>query len=236
MIKFRDLKADEIEIRIRQINPETGVHLLLYKDARCDMNILDETVGVDHWQRKHYQVKKTMLCSVGILCGNEWIWKDDAGAETKVEVEKGEASDSFKRACVTWGIGRKLYTAPFIWIPAQKLTIESKQINGKTQHFVKEELRVARIHYDDKQIISLTINAIDYNGKEKQVYKYTALTTKVVPETPPQELAPGETPICKKCGKEIKGLKKKDGSTYDAEEVAYKLGGLCRECYNDERV
>lgn len=234
MIKFRDLKSDEIELRIQQVKG-TGVQLLLYKNARCDMDILDETVGVDHWQRKHYQVKETMCCSVGILCEDAWIWKDDAGAETKVEAEKGEASDSFKRACVNWGIGRKLYTSPFIWIMPNKITIDKKEIGGKTQLVVKERFRVGSIKYDDKRITSLTINAINKDGTEKQVYRYTDPTTRITPETPPQELAPGEIPICKKCGKEIKGLKKQDGSTYNAQEVAYKLGGLCRECYNNEQ-
>ncbi|NOW12590.1 hypothetical protein B0H35_000004 [Clostridium acetobutylicum] len=45
-----------------------------------------------------------------------WISKQDVGTESNTEKEKGQASDSFKRACFNFGIGRELYTSPFIWI------------------------------------------------------------------------------------------------------------------------
>ena len=130
--KFRLLRADEIECRV-QTCKEKGVSLLLYKDARCDMNILDETVGELQWQRDHKELKGNVYCGVGILYNqlDEWIWKWDAGAESYTEKEKGEASDSFKRACVNWGIGRELYTSPFIWIDAKdckKLKQNDKKI------------------------------------------------------------------------------------------------------------
>lgn len=117
MNKFRKLNADEIECRIGQIKPN-GLTLLLYKNARCDMNILDETVGPENWFRDHKELKCRMYCGVGIYNKelNQVIWKWDCGSESNTEAEKGEASDSFKRACVNWGIGRELYTAPFIWI------------------------------------------------------------------------------------------------------------------------
>ena len=76
---------------------------MLYKDARCDMNILDETVGAESWQREHYECKGNMYCKVGIWCDAQWVWKSDCGTESNTEAEKGEASDSFKRACVNWG-------------------------------------------------------------------------------------------------------------------------------------
>lgn len=117
MDRFRTLRADEVDARVGMCN-EKGFSLLLYKDARCDQNILDETVGPEKWQRRHYEVKGNMFCSVGIFSDErgEWIWKDDCGVESQTEKEKGEASDSFKRACFNWGIGRELYTAPFIYI------------------------------------------------------------------------------------------------------------------------
>lgn len=130
-LNFRNLYADEISVRVSQIN-EKGCSLLLYKDARCDMNILDETVGTNNWQKKFYECKGNLFCSVGIKIQDAWIWKDDAGAETFSEKEKGEASDAFKRACFNWGIGRELYTAPFIWVPANFLkTLSYKVENGK---------------------------------------------------------------------------------------------------------
>ena len=114
-LKFRNLTKDEIEVRVGG-----GKSLLLYKTARVDAAILDETVGPDRWQKKFYQVKNTMICSVGILTENGWVWKDDAGDDDyTMEKIKAEASDSFKRAAFAWGIGRNLYTAPKIKIPEQ---------------------------------------------------------------------------------------------------------------------
>lgn len=124
---FRPLRADEIECRIGSVGAK-GFTMLLYKDARCDMNILDETFTPYGWQRDHKEIKGTVYCGVGIYHGsiadaeqglNPWVWKWDAGAESYTEKEKGEASDSFKRACVNWGIGRELYTAPLIFIRAK---------------------------------------------------------------------------------------------------------------------
>jgi hypothetical protein len=125
---FRDLKADEIDCRVGTIRAN-GLSLLLYKDSRVDQNILDETFGAFNWQRRHS--RDNANCEVGVWDSEkqQWIWKEDTGTESFTEKEKGIASDSFKRACFNWGIGRELYTAPFIWIPSTKCTIEEK--NGK---------------------------------------------------------------------------------------------------------
>lgn len=115
---FRALKASEVECRIGVVKEGRGVSLLLYKDARCDMNILDETVGPSNWQREHELIDDQLFCSVGIWDEKKdmWVYKQDVGVESRTEAEKGRASDAFKRACFNWGIGRELYTAPFIWI------------------------------------------------------------------------------------------------------------------------
>lgn len=119
MLKFRPLRADEVRVRVNTIN-EKKCTLLLYKDARCDMNILDETVGPDRWTRKHYECKGNLFCSVGIKSEDgEWTYKDDCGTEGYTEKEKSEASDSFKRACTCWGIGRELYTAPIMAVKSE---------------------------------------------------------------------------------------------------------------------
>ena len=124
MLDFRLLKADEIEARISQVT-DKGVVLLLYKDARCDMNILDETVGPLNWTRAHS--RDNANCIVGIWDDTKkaWITKEDTGTESKSEAEKGLASDSFKRACFNWGIGRELYSAPFCFFPANECVITS---------------------------------------------------------------------------------------------------------------
>lgn len=118
-LTFRPLRADEIECRISQVKPE-GVSLLLYKNARCDMAILDETVGPLNWQRAHSRDNANCTVSIWDADKGQWISKEDTGKESRTEAEKGLASDSFKRACFNWGIGRELYTAPEIWIPGGK--------------------------------------------------------------------------------------------------------------------
>ena len=149
MCKFRDLRADEIECRVQSVK-ENGLVLLLYKDARVDMNILDETVGTANWQREHYECKGNLFCRVGIREeGERWVWKSDCGTESNTEAQKGEASDSFKRACFNWGIGRELYTAPFTWIPAEKCNIK----NGKCF----DKFAVEKIIIENKQIVALAI-------------------------------------------------------------------------------
>lgn len=155
MLKFRDLTADEIDCRVQSVK-QNGLVLLLYKDARVDQNILDETVGAENWQREHYECKGNLFCRVAIDTNalNEkderrWVWKADCGTESNTEAQKGEASDSFKRACFNWGIGRELYTSPFIWIPASKCNIE----NGKCY----DKFVVEKIVIENKTIVALSI-------------------------------------------------------------------------------
>lgn len=113
----RLLNADEIECRIGTIKGN-GCTLLLYKDARVDMKILDETYGVGNWQRTHEVINGNLFCNIELWNDkiNQWVKKQDVGTESYTEKEKGEASDSFKRAGFNVGIGRELYTSPFIWI------------------------------------------------------------------------------------------------------------------------
>lgn len=161
-MKFRALKANEIEVRVANIT-EKKCTLLLYKDARCDMNILDETVGADNWQRRHYDCKGNLFCSVGIMTGKEWVWKDDCGAESFTEKEKGEASDSFKRACVNWGIGRELYTAPRICFDTNKITIYQDKKTGKPKTY--DRFFVKKISYDESgKINGICIEKETENG------------------------------------------------------------------------
>lgn len=117
MTEFRNLNADEIEVRVQSVK-DGKVHFLLYKDARCDMKILDETVGCYNWKREHTIKEGINYCTVSIYDENkkEWVSKEDCGAETNIDANKGASSDAFKRACFNWGIGRSLYTTPKIVI------------------------------------------------------------------------------------------------------------------------
>lgn len=161
-MNFRTLYADEIELRVNQIN-EKGLTLLLYKDARCDMNILDETAGPMNWTRTHVRDNANCIVSIWDEKKSQWISKEDTGTESNTEKEKGLASDSFKRACVNWGIGRELYTAPFIYIPADKCKIFSK--GSKFATF--DKFVVEAIKYNEKREISaLSIK----NNRGERVY------------------------------------------------------------------
>lgn len=162
---FRTLKADEIDLRIGTVASK-GVSLLCYKNARVDMQILDETVGTEKWQREHYEVKGNLYCRVGIKCGDEWVWKADCGTESQTEKEKGESSDSFKRACVCWGIGRELYTSPFIWIPLP--TDYFEDYNGKPRLKKQAQnaiagFKVSEIEYNDKREVTKLV-IVDKQG------------------------------------------------------------------------
>ncbi len=170
---FRDLTANEIDARIGTVN-EKGLTLLLYKDARCDMAILDETVGAENWQREHYEVKGNLYCRVGIRCEktSDWVWKSDCGTESYTEKQKGESSDSFKRACVNWGIGRELYTAPLIYIPAANNdgtpNYKAFEKNGKMTTY--DKFKVTKMTVENRRITELEI----INAKMKKcVFAYS---------------------------------------------------------------
>ena len=165
-LKFRDLRADEIDVRIATIGVK-GVSLLLYKDARVDQNILDETVGAMNWQRHHSRDNANCTISIWDNEKKQWVEKEDTGTESYTEKEKGLASDSFKRSGFNWGIGRELYTAPFIWIGAETAKVISDNVTGKFT--TKEKFYVSAIKIENKTIIGLTI----VNSQRQVVFKYS---------------------------------------------------------------
>lgn len=165
-VMFRDLKADEIEVRVAQAK-QTGVSLLLYKDARVDQNILDETVGAMNWMRHHGRDNANCVVSIWDKEKGQWIEKEDTGTESNTEAEKGIASDSFKRACFNWGIGRELYTAPFIWIKPEDCTA-LKQNGQRWQCF--DAFAVEKIAIENKQIKAISIINTK-NGKRCYVWQ-----------------------------------------------------------------
>ncbi|MGN0594163.1 MAG: hypothetical protein ACI4I6_03320 [Hominimerdicola sp.] len=162
-IPIRTLRADEIECRIGTIS-DKGLSLLLYKDARADMKILDESFGCLGWKRTHQSIDGNLYCTVEIWDKDkkEWIAKQDVGTESFTEKEKGQASDSFKRACVSVGIGRELYSAPFIWVSSEKCCIQKRN-----DRFVcYDRFYVSRIEYNSaREIIGIDI-ANAQNGKK----------------------------------------------------------------------
>lgn len=140
---FRNLYPDEIQVRPTDTKTKGSCTLLLYKDARSDMDILDETVGAENWQREYYEVKGNVYCRIGIKCGDEWVWKSDCGVESNIDAAKGEASDAAKRAAVAWGIGRELYSGPRI------------KLNNLPDKY----------YYNDHLTMTFYVKSIKYEGK-----------------------------------------------------------------------
>lgn len=200
-LKFRLLRADEIQCRINTIN-DKGLSLLLYKDARCDMAILDETVGAFDWQRAHSRENANCIVSIWDSEKGQWISKEDTGTESNTEAEKGLASDSFKRACTNWGIGRELYTAPFIWIPASLCNIK----DGKKCY---DKFEVMHISYtQDRKISELVIG----NNTTKNIV-FPADKKQVKKPEDKDEL------VCSECGKPITAWMRGDEVIMTPEEV-----------------
>jgi hypothetical protein len=163
-MEFRTLRKEEIQVRPTDTKSKGKATLLLYQDARCAMDILDETVGGANWQKEYYEVKGNVYCKIGILTDNGWVWKADCGTESNVDAEKGEASDAFKRAAVCWGIGRELYSTPKVRINCQ----DSYYWNDKmTMTFTVKE-----ISWDEKKELKSLI-IVDKFGNEVYNYKGT---------------------------------------------------------------
>lgn len=160
-MEFRKLKASEVQVRPTDTKNKGRATLLLYQDARVFMDILDETVGNENWQKEYYEVKGNVYCRIGIRNQfGEWVWKADCGSESNVDAEKGEASDSAKRAAVCWGIGRELYQTPKV------------KINCPDSYYYNDKMTmtfsVKEIEWDGKTLKNLVI--LDKFGKE--VYNY----------------------------------------------------------------
>ena len=176
---IRLLNADEIECRVGTVSKDnTGCSLLLYKDARVDMRLLDEVFGPTNWKRSHEVINGSLFCTLSIWDEDkkEWIGKQDVGTESNTEKEKGQASDAFKRAGFNWGIGRELYSAPFVWV---KLTSEDFNSFNK----VKTSFIVKHIEYNDKrEITALTIT--DKSGATR--YTYPSQATPQQPASAPK--------------------------------------------------
>lgn len=157
-MKFRKLKANEIDCRVAQIE-KTWCTLLLYKDARVDQDILDETVGIMNWKKDYELIDGQLFCTISIWDEDkkQWVGKQDVGIESFSQEEKGRASDAQKRSAFCFGIGRELYTAPSIFVLPRK---DIKYKNGgrevdeffeykEGKYTTKTRFEVELITYDD---------------------------------------------------------------------------------------
>lgn len=172
MKEIRPLTADEVEVRVGTVG-EKGVTMLLYKNARTDMQILDEVYGAENWQRDHKEVKGNLYCGIGVWDDTKecWVWKWDCGTESNTEKEKGEASDSFKRAGTNWGIGRELYNSPLIWLPVatvKKPNGYGYELYNKRELYGIKVSEMEVVEIDGKRYVkSVTLTQ---NGKALQTF------------------------------------------------------------------
>ena len=218
-VNFRALRADEVDVRVAMVKDmpgKQGVQLLLYKDARCDMNILDETVGPMNWQRNHTRDNANCVVSLWDEDKRQWIAKEDTGTESNTEKEKGLASDSFKRACVNWGIGRELYTAPFIWVTPPAVEIKDKKTYDR---FSVREMAV--------QNGRITHLVIWNETKNCQAYPKKQASTPVTQST--------ATPICEDCKAPITAHGDRTAQQMAAASKAKFGRVLCVGCANGRR-
>ena len=159
------LNADEIECRVGTTT-NSGCSLLMYKDARVDMRLLDEVVGCMNWKREHELINGNLFCTVSIRDEKgEWVSKQDVGVESNTEKEKGQASDAFKRACFNWGIGRELYTCPFVWV---QLGADEWRTNAAGKKSPSVKFSVKEIGYTDGRVSKLLI--VDDKGRERYAF------------------------------------------------------------------
>lgn len=240
------LTAEDIEVKVKQVT-DRGAILLLYKTARVDMAMLDKVFGAENWQTDYKEIKDNLFCGIGVKseCG-EWTWKWDCGTESREDGEgnekKGEASDAFKRAGFKWGIGRELYTAPFIFVNAE--TVIGK--NGKPElkdRYSKYD--VNEIQHNGNTIAGVVITDRAGNvvfgrpSKKAEITASTPVTKQDKQPVPKQDTPPiPEKPLlyfCAMCNDEVKDTKTVRGETITAAETAQKTNlkygkTLCFQC------
>ena len=179
------LQANEISCRVQQIS-EKGLSLLLYVTSRDGQKRLDEKFGELGWQDRYEVIDGDLYCIIYVWDSEKkmWISKEDVGTASYTAKEKGRASDAFKRACVKHGIGRELYTAPYIWIPSNYCNIKTDS-NGKTS--TRDKFFVNRISYtsdrkiDELEIVNQNMDVVfkQYPSQKIDDIKYSVLLEKL---------------------------------------------------------
>lgn len=236
MKPIRALRADEIECRIGAVT-KNGVTLLLYKDARCDMTILDEVFTPFGWERRHELINGKEFCTVSIKDDSgEWISKQDCGTESSTAKEKGESSDAFKRACVCWGIGRELYTKTFLFVRTETVCVDT----ARNKYEMKDKFQkfhVNRINIDKAAGKILNIEIADKDGNivcswsdgKPSAHNDNGGRAAINKEA-------DQFIMCRSCGREITGTITTKGKTLTAVEVSRRTNGLCGECFSKSKA
>lgn len=213
MKEIRVLRPEEIECRVQQVTAK-GVILLLYKDARCDMAILDETFTPFGWKRTSQFINNKEFCTVSVKDDNgEWIDKQDCGTESNTEKEKGETSDAFKRACVNWGIGRELYTKIFIFIPATTVKDERGRFVLADKY---AKFSVKNIKTDPQARKILFLEIADKNDKTVFTWENGRPPVHVDVQDEDSQEECADNYVCEVCGKPFKA------TTYNGKKISPK--------------
>lgn len=180
------LTAQDVEARVQQVTDRGGAIILLYKNARVDMAILDEVFGPMNWQRSHQVIDGRLYCTVSVWDSEkqQWISKQDVGTESQTEKEKGQASDSFKRACFNLGIGRELYNSPFIFIQLKPDEVATGK-SGKKTTYIK--FNVTELEYNPQTRTFTRLTIVDGKGAERyRVGSKNVTQAKTEPKKPTQ--------------------------------------------------
>lgn len=245
MKEIRLLKANEIEVRVQSVKKTTksvGAVLLLYKNARVDMNILDEIYGSTGWQRGHEVINGNLFCTISLWDDDkkQWIKKQDVGVESYTEKEKGQASDSFKRAGFNVGIGRELYTAPFMWI-----NLDEGEYNKTTDTRTKKDkyalspvikFNVKSIEYNkDREIIKLEIqdnhNKVRYTLGKNTIQSKANTTASTIKPAPTGSKTSTTSFKCEKCNVEIS----EKVARYSKSKLGHALCINCQSAYQKNK-
>lgn len=195
----KPLKIENVDFRVQSVSPKGYVTILAYKDARVDMQRLDDVCGSLNWKREHTRDNKNCIVSIWDETKEQWVSKEDTGAESFADKEKGLASDSFKRACFNWGIGIELYDYPFIFF--QLYPDEFKVENNKTKTTFKFNLKKWKWDLETKDGVIERLTAKDNSGRLRYDSKKefnglpTQQTTPTTQKQPQQPAPPKEKKI-----------------------------------------
>ena len=200
------LELKDVELRVQSVSQnDYGAYaqLLLYKNARADMRVMDDVFGIANWKREHIEINGNLFCIVSVWDEDkkQWVSKQDVGTESNTEAAKGQASDAFKRACVNWGIGRELYSAPNIRIKLNEKEI-SHGPNGKPRTFAK--FHVGEMVYDKERGCYTTFTVLDdMNNIRYDLNKSKSDNSAMQPsikQTTDINMSEGDDCRCSECG------------------------------------
>lgn len=201
------LKPEDIEVKVKKI-AQSGTQVLLYKTARTDMEYLDKVFGIGNWQCDYQEIKGNLYCTIAIWDEDkkQWIAKKDCGIESREDGEgnekKGEASDAFKRAGFRVGIGRELYTSPFVFISASKCAVEDNKKGGYKLKDPFTKFAVSDIEYDSNRKVNKLVIVNEKTGEVVYTYGTSSTYKRDSTKNTTKQEAPKQTPPKKETPKQ----------------------------------